>query len=109
MSTPKAKFKIAAIQASPVFLDREATVEKACRLIIEAGGQDARLIVFPESFIPTYPDWVWAVPPGKEKLLNELYADFLTNSVEVPSAVTEQLAQRAKISGAYLVIGVTER
>jgi nitrilase len=109
MSTPKARFKIAAVQASPVFLDREATVEKACKLITQAGSQGARLIVFPESFIPTYPDWVWAVPPGKEKLLNELYADFLTNSVEVPSAVTEQLAQTAKISGAYLVIGVTER
>ena len=109
MSTPKARFKIAAVQASPVFLDREATVEKACKLITQAGSQGARLIVFPESFIPTYPDWVWAVPPGKEKLLNELYADFLTNSVEVPSAVTEQLAQTAKISGAYLVMGVTER
>jgi nitrilase len=109
MVTPNAKFRIAAVQASPVFLDREATVEKACKLITQAGSQGARLIVFPESFIPTYPDWVWAVPPGKEEILNELYADFLTNSVEVPNAVTEQLAETAKRSGAYLVIGVTER
>jgi cyanide dihydratase len=57
MSTSKARFKIAAVQASPVFLDREATVEKACKLITQAGSQGARLIVFPESFIPTYPDW----------------------------------------------------
>src|SRR4030065_1924127 len=98
MSTHKAKFKIAAIQASPVFLDREATVEKACRLIIEAGGQDARLIVFPESFIPTYPDWVWAVPPGRGKILNELYADFLRNAVEVPGAATEKLGQIGRAS-----------
>jgi nitrilase len=109
MSTPKAKFKIAAIQASPVFLDREATVEKACRLIIEAGGQDARLIVFPESFIPTYPDWVWAVPPGRGKILNELYADFLQNAVEVPSAATEKLGRAAKKSRAYVVMGITEK
>lgn len=109
MPTPNAKFKIAAVQASPVFLEREATVEKACRLIIEAGGQDARLIVFPESFIPTYPDWVWAVPPGRGKILNELYADFLQNAVEVPSAATEKLGQAAKKSGAYVVMGISER
>jgi nitrilase len=109
MPTPTAKFKIAAVQASPVFLDREATVEKACRLIAEAAGQGARLIVFPESFIPTYPDWVWAIPPGREKILNELYADFLANAVEVPGRVTDHLAQAAKKSGAYVVMGITER
>ena len=109
MPTPNAKFKIAAVQASPVFLDREATVEKSCRLIIEAGGQDARLIVFPESFIPTYPDWVWAVPPGRGKVLNELYADFLKNAVEVPSAATEKLGQAAKKSRAYVVMGISEK
>jgi len=109
MPTPIKIFKIAAVQASPVFLDREATMEKACRLIAEAGGQSARLIVFPESFIPTYPDWVWAVPPGREKILNDLYADFLANAVEVPGPVTEQLAQAAKKSGAYVVMGITER
>ena len=109
MSTSSAKFKIAAVQASPVFLDREATVGKACRLIAEAGRQGARLIVFPESFIPTYPDWVWAVPPGREKILSELYADFLANSVEVPGPVTEQLAEAAQKSGAYLAMGITER
>jgi len=109
MPTSDAPFKIAAVQASPVFLDREATVEKACRLIAEAASQGARLIVFPESFIPTYPDWVWAVPPGREKILNQLYSDFLANAVDVPGAATETLAQAARKSGAYVVMGVTER
>ncbi len=109
MPTPEAKFKIAAVQACPVFLNREATVEKACNLIAEAGARGARLTVFPESFIPTYPDWVWVVPSGKQKIWSELYADFLMNSVEVPGAATERLAGAAKKSGAYMVIGVTER
>jgi len=109
MLIPQAKFKIAAVQASPVFLDRDATVEKACKLIADAGSLGARLIVFPESFVPTYPDWVWAVPPGREKILNDLYAVFLTNSVEVPGEVTGRLAQAAAKSGAYVVMGVTER
>ncbi len=109
MPTPSDKFRIAAIQATPVFLDREATVEKACRLIGVAAKQGARLIAFPESFIPAYPDWVWAVPPGRGKILNQLYADFLANAVEVPGVATDNLAQAARKSGAYVVMGVTER
>jgi predicted amidohydrolase len=49
-------FQIAAVQASPVFMDREATVEKTCRLIAEAAENGARLVIFPETFIPGYPD-----------------------------------------------------
>ncbi len=109
MPTPDKKFKIAAVQASPVFLNREATAEKACGLIAEAGGQGARLIVFPESFIPAYPDWIWAVPPGRVRILGELYAELLANAVEVPGPVTDQLGEAARKAGAYLVMGVTEK
>jgi len=109
MPTPNTTFRIAAVQAAPIFLNREATVEKACTLISAAGSQEARLIVFPESFIPAYPDWVWAVPPGREKILNQLYAELLAQAVEIPSAATERLGQAAKRAGAYVAMGVTER
>jgi nitrilase len=102
-------FKIAAVQAAPVFLNRDATVEKACSLIAEAGRENARIIAFPESFIPTYPDWVWAVPPGREKILSQLYAELLANSVEIPSVVTKRLGEAARQAGAYVIMGVTER
>ena len=84
-------FKIAAVQSSPVFLDREATVAKACDLIAEAGRAGARLIAFPESFIPAYPDWVWAVPAGQDGLLAATYAAFLANSVTIPSQNSARL------------------
>jgi nitrilase len=109
MPTIDTPFKIAAVQAAPVFLNREATVEKACRLISQAASGGARLIVFPESFIPAYPDWVWAVPPGRERVLNQLYAEFLGNAVDVPGTATERLARAARESGAYVVMGVAER
>ncbi len=109
MPTTDPPFIIAAVQAAPVFLNREATLEKACRLIAQAASRGARLIVFPESFIPAYPDWVWAVPPGRERVLNQLYADLLANAVDVPGTATERLARAARESAAYVVMGVTER
>jgi len=109
MPTPDDSFKIAAVQAAPVYLDRDATVDKACGLISEAGRNGARIVVFPESFIPAYPDWVWAVPPGAEAVLNGLYAELLANAVEIPSAATQRLCRAAKRAKTYVVMGMTER
>lgn len=106
---PDAPFTVAAVQASPVFLDREATIEKACGLIATAGEQGARLVVFPEAYVPAYPDWVWAVPAGEERLMNELYAELLENAVEIPGAATERLCEAARAAGVYVVLGINER
>ena len=104
-----APFKVAAVQATPMFLDREATIDKACELIAEAGSKGARLIVFPEAFIPTYPDWVWEIPSGEEGVLNELYSELLTNSVTIPSDAADRLCRAAKLANAYVVMGMSER
>jgi nitrilase len=104
-----ATFKVAAVQATPVFLDREATLDKACDLIAAAGSEGARLVVFPEAFIPAYPDWVWAIPPGEESVLNELYAELLSNSVTIPSDATDRLCRAARLANAYVVMGMSER
>jgi nitrilase len=101
--------RVAAVQTAPVFLDREATIEKACGLIETAGRAGAGLIVFPEAFIPAYPDWVWAVPAGEADLHNRLYAEFLANSVEIPGPATQALCQAARRAGSYVVMGMSER
>ena len=98
----------AAVQATPVFLDRDATVEKSVALIKEAAAAGAGLIVFPETFIPTYPDWVWRVPAW-EGASGELYARLLENAVEIPGPVTEVLGRAAKQAKAYVSMGVNER
>ncbi len=102
-------FKVAAVQATPVFLDREATIDKACNLTATAGREGARLIVFPEAFIPSYPEWVWGLPAGEQGLLNELYAELLSNAVTIPSDTTERLCRAAKLANAYVVMGMSER
>jgi nitrilase len=102
-------FKIAAVQATPVFLDREATIAKARELIAEAGRSGARLVVFPEAFIPAYPDWVWRIPPGQHRLLADIYAELLEQSVEIPGPTTEELSKAARQAGVYVVMGLNER
>ncbi len=100
------KFKAAAIQAAPVFLDREATVEKSCRLIQEAAAKGAKLIAFPEVFIPAYPYWNRLENPYRAK---KYFVELVKNSVEIPSPATERLCQCARQAGAYVVMGINEK
>jgi nitrilase len=100
------KARVAAVQAAPVFLDREATVEKAVSLIAEAARNGADLIAFPEVFVPGYPYWnrlenVFKTTP--------YFAELVKNAVEVPSPATDRLCKAAQRAGAYIVVGINER
>ncbi len=106
--TPSA-FKVAAVQDAPVFLDRDATVAKACDWIARAAAEGAQLVVFPEAFVPAYPDWLWSVPARERAMLNELYAELLEQSIDVPGPATDVLGQAAQRAGVHVVIGVNER
>lgn len=101
-------FKIAAVQACPVFMDRDATVAKACGLIADVGAAGGELAVFPEAFIPGYPLWVWFIPPGHTHPLREMYAELVANAVTVPSHATEQLCYAARQAGVAVAIGINE-
>ncbi|MCK4792379.1 MAG: carbon-nitrogen hydrolase family protein, partial [Desulfobacteraceae bacterium] len=103
------QFIVAAAQAAPVFLDRKATLKKACDLIAEASVNGAKLIVFPEAFFPAYPDWVWVVPGGSAGLLSELYTELIENSIAVPDETTEKLCQTARKAKINVVMGINER
>ena len=102
-------FLIAAVQAAPVFLDRDATIEKACRLIAEAAARGAKLVVFPEAFVPGYPFWVWHIPAGKTPLLRMLYAELLDNSISVRGQEVLPLREAARDAGVYVALGINER
>lgn len=103
------QIKIAAAQLTPVFLNKEKTIEKACEAISEAGKNGAQLIVFPEAFISGYPDWVWLIPNSKGAILNDLYCRLVENAVSVPDDSTRKLCKSAKEAGINVVIGMNER
>jgi len=91
-----------------VFLDREATVEKACEWIARAAAAGAQLIVLPETFVPAYPAWVWccahAAPGGGAAVRR---AGRPVGGGSRPE--TERLGRAARESGAWVAIGVNER
>lgn len=101
--------KISLAQHSPVYLNKEESISKACQLITEAASKGAKLILFPEAFIPGYPDWVWVLKNSQGADLNALYIDLLNNSVSVPDDSTDKLCNAAKDAGIYVGIGINER
>jgi len=109
MSHTKSPLKVGAVQAAPVFLDKNATIDRACTLIDEGAKAGASLLVFPEAFVSGYPDWVWTVPPAKKPLINELYSKLLESAVTIPDDSVNRLAKAAKDSRVYVTIGVNER
>ncbi len=97
---------VAAVQATPVFLDRDATVERVVELTAKAAAEGAGLVVFPEAFVPTYPDWVWRAPAWRD---GPWYRRLAEQAVAVPSPATRRLGQAARDAGAWLTVGVNER
>jgi nitrilase len=100
--------KVAAVQAASVFLDREGSTAKACRLIREAGKAGARVIGFPEGFIPAHPVW-YHHHAATNAVANRLAVELFKNSVEVPGRETDALCEAARDANAYVTIGVCEK
>jgi len=99
-------FVAAAVQAAPVYLNRAATVDKACDLIREAGRGGARLVALPEVFVPGFPHWIYLDRPQANE---RHFVELVREAVEVPGPATDALGRAARDASAYVVIGVNER
>ncbi|MEO7055557.1 MAG: carbon-nitrogen hydrolase family protein [Caldimonas sp.] len=99
-------FKAAAVQASPVFLDTDATVDKVCRLIAEAAGQGATLTVFPEVFVSAYPYWSWVMNPIQG---SPWFDKLVRSAIEIPGPEINRIAQAAAAHAMHVIVGVNER
>jgi nitrilase len=101
---------VACVQAEPVVFDREATIDRLGALTAEAAAAGARLVVFPEAFVPAYPSSVWAraLAGWSDPRAKAAYALLARESVEVPGPAADRLGEVARASGVWLVVGVTE-
>jgi len=101
--------RVAAIQATPVILNAEATVDKACELLGEAAADGAQLAVLPETFVTVYPGNDWAHDAASFAGWDELWERLWASSVDVPGPLTDRLADRCRELGIHCAIGVNER
>ena len=102
-------FRVAAVQAAPVFLDLDATLDKTCHLIRQAAEGGAQLVAFPEAFLSGYPVWVWFIPSGKTHPLRDLYTRPHDSAVSIPGPAIDRLCAAAAEANVAVVIGVNER
>jgi predicted amidohydrolase len=102
--------RVAAIQAAPVVLDGDATIEKTIGLLDEAAAAGAQLAVLPECFVSLYPDWTWTAAACADRAaFDELYARMWEEGVTIPGPRIERLVEACARTGIHCVIGVNER
>lgn len=103
------KVTVAAVQGSPVFLDRAATIAKTVDLVSAAASSGAEVVVFPETFVPGFPYWPRAYPlPHRSKSIEALELLY-ENSLDLDAGEGAVLAEAARDYGVYIIVGVTER
>ncbi len=102
--------RVACVQAEPVILDRDATIEKVAAQTAEAAAAGAQLVVLPETFVPVYPSsrWAKALAGWADPRAKEAFARLRRESLEVPSDGERRLGEIAKEHGVWLVTGVNE-
>ena len=104
--------RVAIVQQPPCFLNLEATVERAVRRLEEASDSGARVVVFPETWLPGYPVWLdespgaclWDHPPAKA-----LFSHLRGQCPELDGPEMASLAAAARRTGTHVVIGLQEK
>lgn len=111
MNNSEKSVRVAVIQAAPIFMDREATTEKAVALTLEAGKKGAKLVLFPEAYIPAYPRGLgFGTKVGSRTASGRKdWLRYWNSSVPVPGDTTQALGEAARKAGVYLVMGIIEK
>lgn len=102
----KSTLRVACVQAAPIYLDLQATIEKTIGLIQEAAEKGAELVAFPETWLPGYPWFLWLDSPAANMTLINKYH---LNSLSLDSLEAEQISEAAKKYNIYVVLGFSEK
>jgi aliphatic nitrilase len=106
MSLTHPAYKVAAVQAAPVFLDLDATIDKSIALIEGAARAGASLIGFPETFLPGYPWQIWLDAPAWSLQFTQRYFD---NSLQYGTPEADRIATAARDNNITVMMGLSER
>lgn len=98
--------RVAAVQAEPVWLDLEATVDKTVRLIRDAAEGGAELVAFPETWIPGYPVFLWSYPVYEQ---SPFVRRFHENSPTVDGEHMNRIREAARENHITVVVGYSEK
>jgi nitrilase len=102
--------RVAVVQHPPVLLRRDETLARGAALVAEAAGEGARLITFPETWIPGYPEWLWRLRPGDDAALTgEIHARLLENAVDPGAGQLAPLQDACREHGVTVLVGIHER
>src|SRR2546427_3306515 len=102
--------RAAVTQSPPVLLHRDKTIKRGVQLMEEAAEGGARLVAFPETWVPGYPEWLWRLRPGDDyDLTAEIHARLLENAVDLAAGQLKPLQAAARRLKVTVAIGVHER
>ncbi len=101
--------EVALVQESPIFLDLEGSLRRTVELMKIAAAKGARLVVFPEAFLPGYPVWIWQLRPGADmSTCNKIHAVLRQNAVDLRTGGLDAVRSAAAEHGIVVVIGINE-
>jgi predicted amidohydrolase len=109
MTVVQQQYRAAAVQAAPVWFDVDATIEKTIHLVTEAAENGARLIAFPEAWVPGYPAHIYGSAGWDHKESKEVHRELMENSLTLTGPQMEKLCEAARGNNAMLVVGINER
>jgi nitrilase len=110
MTNTDGRYRVAVVQVAPVVLDRDRTLVRAVAKVDEAADAGAKLVAFPEAFLPGYPDWVWRLRPGTDYATSsEIWGRFLPETVDLERDQLAPLRDAARKRQVTITLGITER
>ncbi|HYM96363.1 MAG TPA: carbon-nitrogen hydrolase family protein [Candidatus Sulfotelmatobacter sp.] len=102
--------RVAVIQHPPVTLHRQKTLDRGIKLLEEAAAGGARLVSFPETWIPGYPEWLWRLRPSDDfDLTSEIHGRLLENAVDLKAGDLKPLQVAARRLKLTVSVGIHER
>jgi nitrilase len=102
--------KVAVVQHPPVTLHRGRTIERGVALMEQAARKGARLVSFPETWLPGYPEWLWRLRPGDDySLTGEIHARLVENAVDLSAGDLKPMQAAARRLKLTVSVGIHER